>query len=295
MITFPEDSLPGDVALSLNGNGVSTPSPAITKLIRYQLNVHSSHNESLGSTFYSQSFGKKSHIKMTVSVVDKNNEIARDVNIPLVISLRYKDSDEDIVVRDSANPILNTFGLEHTVQRGFALVPLRIEDVSSNHQNQDFVIHVAPLDNTRYADVNSASWKPIHVKAKLRPLDPTLTPPKFKLSEYRNELLSLRNGSMSLPSPSSNVCHSPARASATTPAKIETRAHVFSTPSALKEETPPTSEEDLSQLLNDLREMGIGVGSEELIRSWTDDDFGHEEDEDKNWKEFEGYLDEIGR
>jgi hypothetical protein len=186
---FPGDTVPGLVQFNLNAEGVNLPShPAVTKLIRYQLQIEASHT---GGIFYKDSYGKYSHIKVTVGVVDKDNRVAKNINIPLTISLRYKNSDTDIVSRE---PILNTFGLVHTLQQGYALIPVRIEDVSSNHQNQDFAFYIGPLDAERYADVQGATSTAIHVKAKLRPLDPALTPPKFKLSTFREELAVLRGG-----------------------------------------------------------------------------------------------------
>ena len=184
---FHKDTVPGEVSLSIICADAEVPPVVVTKLIRYQLQVKSFHN---GSVFYNQSFGKYSHIKVTVGVVDKDDRVARDICIPLSVSLRYKDSDSEVVSRGS--PLINTFGLTHLLENGFALLPVRIEDVSCNHQNQDFLIHISPLDAIRYADVNGASSSPICVKAKLRPLDPSLTPPKFKLSSYLQELAALR-------------------------------------------------------------------------------------------------------
>lgn len=189
-IIFPDTTLPGFVQLNLNGEGVSLPSqPTIMKLIRYQLKIELAHT---GGIFYKDSYGKYSHMKITVGVVDKDNHVAKNINIPLAISLRYKNNDSDIISRE---PLLNTFGLVHTLQQGYALIPVRIEDVSSNHQNQDFAFYIGPLDTERYADVQGATSTAIHVKAKLRPLDPALTPPKFKLATFRDELAILRGGS----------------------------------------------------------------------------------------------------
>ena len=130
-------------------------------------------------TWYKDEGGRDKCIEIPVRLVDAADHLVTSRKLPLKITLLYETT--LIVVTDQTilklspphggPPQVESFvanNAELVVEEGVALVRLRIEDVSKNHQGQNFIIKIAPdtLSSPMDCDVAHAITPRVTVRSK---------------------------------------------------------------------------------------------------------------------------------
>ena len=116
----------------------------------------------LPEKFYNER--KKAAMELSVKLVNEKNEIVRDRYVPLKALLLYEGGKE---VYDQK--ILHSKNIRMAVDRtGQATLNFRIEDVSKNHQKQQFVIQLSPdiVANPDNADIYPGTTTPVCAMSK---------------------------------------------------------------------------------------------------------------------------------
>jgi len=129
-------------------------------------------------TWYKDEGGREKCIELSVKLVDFENRLVTDRRVPLRVTLLYADSQIPVTNQD----ILKVFGGggeqhgsgsgssqgEVAIEAGVADVRLRIEDVSKNHQGQNFRVKVAPdtLNSPTDCDVSHDLSRSVTVRSK---------------------------------------------------------------------------------------------------------------------------------
>ena len=107
--------------------------------------------------------GRDKCIELSVNLVDHAGRPVQGRDVPLKVTLLYESG---IAVVDQGILKAATDCTKAVGQSGSAVLRLRIEDVSKNHQNQAFVIKVepdtgySPLDFDISSDTRSARPQP---------------------------------------------------------------------------------------------------------------------------------------
>jgi len=151
---------------SCEGGDGSYITPAVSEpmlAIRYRLTIEE-HN--IRGTWYKDEGGKDKCIDLHLGLRDSNNELIVARKVPLRVSLLYESGmkvlRQEILKINPDNKLL----IDET---GKALLRLRIEDVSKNHQKQSFIIQVSP-DTGKHplnSDISPAASIPIEVRSKI--------------------------------------------------------------------------------------------------------------------------------
>lgn len=138
--------------------------PAVSEamlVVRYRLVIDTTH---IPDVWYKDEGGRDKCIDLFVNLQDHNGELIVARKVPLKVMLQY-DSGHNVVKQDilKINPENRL-----AVDSGRALLRLRIEDVSKNHQKQHFVIFIAP-DTQQHPlnnDISPDMCPPIEVRSK---------------------------------------------------------------------------------------------------------------------------------
>lgn len=126
-------------------------------------------------TWYKDEGGREKCIELSVKLVDYENKLVTDRRMPLRVTLLYADSliqvtNQDIlkVFGTTSDHLASSNGGEVAVENGVADVKLRIEDVSKNHQGQNFRIKIAPdtLNSPTDCDVSHGLSRAVTVRSK---------------------------------------------------------------------------------------------------------------------------------
>lgn len=149
------------------------------KVMRYRLVVKD--DPAWEDPWYKDEGGREKCIELKVKLVDYESRLVKSRQVPLKVSLLYADSllpvtDQTILkVFGPAGFANNTFAAGQdqsepivVVEQGVATVKVRIDDVSKNHQNQNFRVKIAPdtLRSPTDCDVSHDTSKPVAVKSK---------------------------------------------------------------------------------------------------------------------------------
>jgi hypothetical protein len=131
-------------------------------VVRYRLVIDNTH---IPDVWYKDEGGRDKCIDLFVNLKDHNGELIVARKVPLKVTLQY-DSGHNVVKQDilKINPE-NRLAIDES---GRALLRLRIEDVSKNHQKQQFVILIAP-DTQQHPlnnDISPDVCPPIEVRSK---------------------------------------------------------------------------------------------------------------------------------
>lgn len=140
-------------------------SPAISEpmlCIRYRLRIL---EDSIPEVWYKDEGGRDKCIDLTVTLRDHNNELIVARKVPLRVTLLY-ESGHQVLKQDilKINPE-NKLMIDET---GKALLRLRIEDVSKNHQKQLFTVQVVPdtVQHPLNNDISPDCCRPLEVRSK---------------------------------------------------------------------------------------------------------------------------------
>ncbi len=145
--------------------GVSTRP---TQLVNYK--IKATVEDEWESVWYKDEGGRDKSMEVFVAIYDKDGQLKTGENIPLNPILCYK-VDKDIPESKVANQdILRTLGSSTIVidkDTGRTRLRFRVEDVSKNHQGQDFILKIAPdTRSKRHKDIASAFTPAVNVRSK---------------------------------------------------------------------------------------------------------------------------------
>lgn len=145
--------------------GVSTRP---TQLVNYK--IRATVEEDWGSVWYKDEGGRDKSMEVFVAIYDKDGQLKTGENIPLCPVLCYKvdkDASETMVANQD---ILRTLGSANILldkDTGRTRLRFRVEDVSKNHQGQDFILKITPdTRSKRYKDIAPAYTPAVNVRSK---------------------------------------------------------------------------------------------------------------------------------
>jgi hypothetical protein len=140
-------------------------SPAVSEpmlCIRYRLKIL---EDSIPDIWYKDEGGRDKCIDLTVQLQDQNQELIVSRKVPLRVTLLY-ESGHHVLKQDilKINPE-NKLMIDET---GKALLRLRIEDVSKNHQKQLFTVQIVPdtVQHPLNNDISPDCCRPLEVRSK---------------------------------------------------------------------------------------------------------------------------------
>eukprot|EP00542_Grammatophora_oceanica_P020275 CAMPEP_0194034852 /NCGR_PEP_ID=MMETSP0009_2-20130614/7301_1 /TAXON_ID=210454 /ORGANISM="Grammatophora oceanica, Strain CCMP 410" /LENGTH=665 /DNA_ID=CAMNT_0038675955 /DNA_START=363 /DNA_END=2360 /DNA_ORIENTATION=- len=150
--------------------------------------------------WYKDEGGRDKCMSVSVSMYDKNEQLYMGEQVPLQMTLYYANGDEPIKV--IKQDILKTLGaakmyIEKT--SGKATLRFRIEDVSKNHQGQDFKVEIAPDARVKgFGDVAPGFTPAVSIRSKRNKRHRTFSSTEAK-QEARYQPGSRQAGLYSLP------------------------------------------------------------------------------------------------
>ena len=148
--------------LNTSGIYISTAISEPMLSIRYRLRIL---DETVPDVWYKDEGGRDKCIDLTVTLQDHNQEFIVARKVPLRVTLLY-ESGHQVLKQDilKINPE-NKLMIDET---GKALLRLRIEDVSKNHQKQLFTVQIVP-DTAQHPlnnDISPDTCRPLEVRSK---------------------------------------------------------------------------------------------------------------------------------
>jgi len=145
--------------------GVSTRA---TQLVNYK--IRATVEDGWDSVWYKDEGGRDKSMEVFVAIYDKDGQLKTGENIPLNPILCYKVEKEEAESRVANQDILRTLGSANIVldkDTGRTRLRFRVEDVSKNHQGQDFILKIAPdTRSKRYKDIAAAFTPAVNVRSK---------------------------------------------------------------------------------------------------------------------------------
>jgi hypothetical protein len=150
---------------NVENSGGPYVSPAVSEpmlCIRYRLKIL---EESIPEIWYKDEGGRDKCIDLSVTLQDQNNELIVTRKVPLRVTLLYESGHhvlkQDILKINPENKLL----IDET---GRALLRLRIEDVSKNHQKQLFTVQIVPdtVQHPLNNDISPDCCRPLEVRSK---------------------------------------------------------------------------------------------------------------------------------
>ena len=104
-------------------------------------------------------------MQVVASLCDKNNNLIFNRKLPLTLTLLYDNEFSQEVMKQSNLKIMGASKVFIDPDSGQVSLRFRIEDVSKNHQGQNFKILVAS-ECFKYGDVAPATTPPVAVRSK---------------------------------------------------------------------------------------------------------------------------------
>ena len=145
--------------------GVSTQP---TQLVNYK--IRASVDDEWENVWYKDEGGRDKSMEVFVAIYDKDGQLKTGENIPLNPVLCYKVDKEVPESKVANQEILRILGSSNVVldkDTGRTRLRFRVEDVSKNHQGQDFILKIAPdIRSKRYKDIASAITPAVNVRSK---------------------------------------------------------------------------------------------------------------------------------
>lgn len=136
-------------------------------LVNYKLRI--STEEDWGPIWYKDEGGRDKSMEVFAGIYDKDGQLKTGEQIPLSPTLCYASPDST-PLEVSNQDILRTLGASRIVidkDTGRARVRFRVEDVSKNHQAQDFVLQVRTDPKAKgFKDVAPAYTPAVNVRSK---------------------------------------------------------------------------------------------------------------------------------
>lgn len=109
--------------------------------------------------------GRDKSMEAKVSLVDASGNIVKDRRIPLTVTLLYDNELSTKVMKQETLRILSSPRHFIDPQTGECTVQFRIEDVSKNHQGQNFKLEITP-DVTKVFDIARTCTPPVSIRSK---------------------------------------------------------------------------------------------------------------------------------
>ena len=150
------------VSLQCNGNHVSNAYTSPIHMVNYKLRVESKDWE---DAWYKDEGGRDKCMLAEVELRSPDGSLARGVRAPLRLTLRYADAQSTQVKNQDILRILGHPKQYIDPDTGTASIRFRIEDVSKNHQGQDFKVEVL-ADSSRFADIAPICTPTVSVRSK---------------------------------------------------------------------------------------------------------------------------------
>jgi hypothetical protein len=136
-------------------------------MVNYKIRV--TMEEEWESIWYKDEGGRDKSMEIFASMYDKDGQLKTGEQIPLLPVLCYKVEDQG-PSKVANQDILRTLGSNKIVlekNTGKARIRFRVEDVSKNHQGQDFVLQIAPEPKTKgFKDVAPGYTPAVNVRSK---------------------------------------------------------------------------------------------------------------------------------
>jgi hypothetical protein len=136
-------------------------------MVNYKIRV--TMEEEWESVWYKDEGGRDKSMEVFASIYDKDGQLKTGEQIPLLPVLCYKVEGRSPSIVANQD-ILRTLGSNKIVldkDTGKARVRFRVEDVSKNHQGQDFVLQIAPEPKTKgFKDIAPAYTPAVNVRSK---------------------------------------------------------------------------------------------------------------------------------
>lgn len=117
------------------------------------------------STWYKDMGGRDKAIECTASLLNDKGEIMKGRKISLQLTLLYDNEEMTAVSKQDIFRMVGASTPSIDPSTGKCKLYFRIEDVSKNHQGQNFVIKVAS-DESKHLDIAPAYTKPVCVRSK---------------------------------------------------------------------------------------------------------------------------------
>lgn len=161
----------------LNNNPMNSPGRARvlkgastrpTQLVNYK--IRATVEDDWDNVWYKDEGGRDKSMEIFVAIYDKDGQLKTGENIPLSPVLCYKVDEELPESRVANQDILRTLGSTNIVldkDTGRTRLRFRVEDVSKNHQGQDFILKISPDPRSKkYKDIAPAFTPAVNVRSK---------------------------------------------------------------------------------------------------------------------------------
>ena len=152
---------------SPSGRSIASVATSPVNMVNYKLKI--SMEEEWGPIWYKDEGGRDKSMEVFASICDKEGQLKTGEQIPLHPILCYATTGAT-PVPVSNQEILRTLGASRIVidkDTGKARVRFRVEDVSKNHQAQDFVLQVGTDPKSKsFKDVAPAYTPAVNVRSK---------------------------------------------------------------------------------------------------------------------------------
>jgi hypothetical protein len=145
--------------------GVQPVTSGSITLVNHKIKI--TPDEDFDSVWYKDEGGRDKCMTVVASLVDKNNVPSTGEKIPLQLTLCYaSDPPFKVIKQDILRPLGPSYVCIDPAS-GRATVRFRIEDVSKNHQGQDFRIEVGPEAKMKgFKDISPGFTPAVSVRSK---------------------------------------------------------------------------------------------------------------------------------
>lgn len=143
---------------------ISTP----IQLVSYKIRIVT--DDSWSNIWYKDEGGRDKSMEVMAELIAKNNAPHRE-RIPLRLTLYYAPASEDqgpvqVTNQEILRLLGNSAKLHTDKSTGKATVRFRIEDVSKNHQGQDFLVQISPDTRKGFVDIAPGFTPSVSVRSK---------------------------------------------------------------------------------------------------------------------------------
>jgi hypothetical protein len=146
---------------------IAAVSTSAIHLVNYKMTIYT--EEEWGQVWYKDEGGRDKSMEVFAAIYDKDGQLRTGEQIPLQPILCY-NVEEGNPAPVSNQEILRTLGASKVLldkDSGKARIRFRVEDVSKNHQGQDFVLDVGPDPKAKgFKDVAPAYTPSVNVRSK---------------------------------------------------------------------------------------------------------------------------------
>lgn len=133
--------------------------------VRYQLTIQPDVDNPVPEVWYKDEGGKENRIDLKINLIGPNGDLVLNHPVPLKLTLTYA-SGEHVINQDLLQLAPDSKLIVD--ESGRALVRVRINDISKNHQKQLFCVMVSPdcTNAPLLNEISPAVTEPVEVKSK---------------------------------------------------------------------------------------------------------------------------------